>query len=282
VIGVPSNGMGWQTRPMRRRAALIAGLVALAVLAGACSGEAPPSTADADQLRTALLDAATTSSPTTTDDAARSTVRTRSGRVAPAQTLPAFEEREPAAGRAGNVPVTSTASALPTSPPESIAPEPTAPTTTAPVTTAAPTSAPAALPAVAPPGIVPGEPMIEIPALGLIRPLFEGIELETLDLGPGHWPGTALPGQPGNAVIAGHRVSHNADFRDIDRLVPGDEVVFTTYDGRFTYRVLRTEIVAPEAVWIIDQGTANTATLFACHPPGSIRERIVVHLEQIV
>ena len=64
--------------------------------------------------------------------------------------------------------------------------------------------------------------------------------------------------------------------------MPGDEVVFTTYDGRFTYRVLRTEIVAPEAMWIIDQGTAHTATLFACHPPGSIRERIVVHLEQLV
>ena len=288
VIGVPPGDNGWHTCSMRRTAALIGAFVALAVLAGACSGGDEPSTADADRLRTALLDAAHDADDATTTDVAdpSSTARTRAGRAGSIETLPAFEEREPAGRRAGTVPATSTASALPTSPPESTMPAPTTPATTTPatttpVTTAAPTIAPDTTPVTAPPGVGAGEPRIEIPALGLTRPLFEGIELDTLDLGPGHWPGTALPGQPGNAVIAGHRVSHNADFRDIDRLVPGDEVVFTTYDGRFTYRVLRTEIVAPEAMWIIDQGTANTATLFACHPPGSIRERIVVHLEQI-
>ena len=60
--------------------------------------------------------------------------------------------------------------------------------------------------------------------------------------------------------------------------VAGDEVVFGTADGRFTYRVDSTEVVLPDAVWIIDQTRAHTATLFACHPPHSTRERIVVHL----
>ena len=46
--------------------------------------------------------------------------------------------------------------------------------------------------------------------------------------GPGHWPGTALPGQLGNAVVAGHRTSHNRDFRNIDQLVPGDEIILST------------------------------------------------------
>jgi sortase A len=119
---------------------------------------------------------------------------------------------------------------------------------------------------------------IEIPRLGLQRPLQEGIRLSTLDRGPGHWPGTAMPGEVGNVVVAGHRVSHNADFRHVDQLASGDEVVFTTAAGRFTYLVESIRIVGPDALWIVDQGYEHTATLFACHPPGSVRERIVVHL----
>ncbi len=120
---------------------------------------------------------------------------------------------------------------------------------------------------------------IEIPRIGLARSLYEGIRLSTLDLGPGHWPGTAMPGQLGNMVVAGHRVSHNQDFHDLDQLVPGDEVIFTTQSGRHVYRVVSTEVVYPDALWIVDQSYARTATLFACHPPGSVSQRIVVHLE---
>jgi sortase A len=119
---------------------------------------------------------------------------------------------------------------------------------------------------------------IEIPAIGLSRPMFEGIRLATLNNGPGHWPGTAMPGEAGNVVIAGHRVSHNADFRHVDDLVAGDDVIMTTPAGRFDYKVVSTEIVKPDALWVVDQTPEATATLFACHPPGSVRERIVVHL----
>lgn len=119
---------------------------------------------------------------------------------------------------------------------------------------------------------------IEIPRLGLVRTISEGIRLSTLDRGPGHWPGTAMPGAVGNAVFAGHRVSHNEDFRDLDQLQPGDEVVMDGVFGRHVYRVVSIEIVAPDAMWIVDQTYERTATLFACHPPGSIAERIVVHL----
>jgi sortase A len=122
---------------------------------------------------------------------------------------------------------------------------------------------------------------IAIPALGLDAPLYEGIRLTTLDRGPGHWPGSAMPGQLGNSVIAGHRTSHAAHFRDVDDLVPGDIVTFRTVDGQFDYAVTSTEIVGPDALWIIDPSTTATATLFACHPPGSTRQRIVVHLELV-
>ena len=87
-----------------------------------------------------------------------------------------------------------------------------------------------------------------------------------------------MPGQVGNVVVAGHRTSHHAHFRHVNNLVPGDIVTFSTAAGVFDYAVTSTEIVAPTAMWIIDPSDTPTATLFACHPPGSTRQRIVVHL----
>ena len=120
---------------------------------------------------------------------------------------------------------------------------------------------------------------LEIPKLKVTEPLLEGISLNTLDRGPGHWPGTAMPGHIGNVVVGGHRTSHSRPFRHIDQLVPGDEVILTTLEGRFVYKVTSTKIVTPDAMWIVDQQPTFTATLFACHPVGSTRERIVVFLE---
>lgn len=120
---------------------------------------------------------------------------------------------------------------------------------------------------------------IAIPALGIDRPMFEGIRLPTFDLGPGHWPGSALPGQVGNVVVGGHRTEGHADFGDLDRLQPGDEVVFTdTAGSTVTYVVTATEIIDPFAAAIVHQTPAKTATLFACHPKGSTSQRIIVRL----
>jgi sortase A len=119
---------------------------------------------------------------------------------------------------------------------------------------------------------------IEIPKIGVSKSMFEGITLTTLDHGPGHWPGTAMPGHAGNVVIAGHRVSHDKPFRHLEQLEPGDDVILTTDEGRFVYKVTSTEVVYPDALWIADQTADSTATLFACHPAGSTRQRIVVHL----
>jgi sortase A len=70
-------------------------------------------------------------------------------------------------------------------------------------------------------------------------------------------------------------------FRDIDQLVPGDEIVFEDAGVRHVYRVTGTQIVDPYAVWIVDPTDTPTATLFACHPPGSTRERIVVFADLV-
>ena len=117
---------------------------------------------------------------------------------------------------------------------------------------------------------------IEIPTIMLDTTIYQGISEPTLDRGVGWWPGTALPGRVGNVVLAGHRTSHEKPFRYLDLLKPGDEITLTTSDGEFVYAVTRTEIVEPDDIWIIDQTNASTLTMFACHPPHSVTQRIVV------
>ena len=77
-----------------------------------------------------------------------------------------------------------------------------------------------------------------------------------------------MPGEFGNVVVAGHRVSHNEDFRNLDRLEPGDEVIFNTATGRHTYHVLGTEVVGPDAVWIVDRTLPEPETLFTVPSSG--------------
>lgn len=127
------------------------------------------------------------------------------------------------------------------------------------------------------------EPVIEmgrisIPKIGVDMTMYEGIRNTTLDYGPGHWPGSALPGQVGNVVVAGHRTSKHRVFHDVDELEPGDEIIFTADDGtEQVYAVREVEIVQPDAIWIVDPTDTPTVTLFACHPPGSTTQRIVVY-----
>ncbi|HVM08200.1 MAG TPA: class E sortase [Acidimicrobiales bacterium] len=129
---------------------------------------------------------------------------------------------------------------------------------------------------------------IEIPKIGLRHQVFHGITMRNIDRGPSHWPGTALPGEVGNSVFAGHRVTKTHPFRNIHQLVPGDEVFFTVNPATFgaegqpvrtRYVVTGHEIVPPTALRIVDPTPTATATLFACHPPGSARYRYVVRLE---
>lgn len=119
---------------------------------------------------------------------------------------------------------------------------------------------------------------IEIPRLGLDVPLNSGIEMKFINRGPSHWPGTAMPGEAGNVVVAGHRVTRTRPFRYIDTLQVGDEVIFTVDASRWVYRVTGHEVVDDQAMWITEQTPDATATLFACHPPGSAKFRWVTRL----
>lgn len=125
------------------------------------------------------------------------------------------------------------------------------------------------------------EARVRVPALELDQPMVEGVDLASLDLGIGHWPGTALPGQRGNMVLAGHRTTNGAPFRHLDKLAVGDEVSIDANGHAATYRVTGTEIVDPGQVEVARPTKDATATLFACHPPGSARQRIVVRLAKV-
>jgi sortase A len=119
---------------------------------------------------------------------------------------------------------------------------------------------------------------LEIPKIGLKTPIYHGITLRNIDLGPSHWPGTAMPGEVGNAVFAGHRVTHTHPFLHIDQLEPGDQVIFTVNGVRSVYSVTGHEIVKPDALWIADQTPTPTATIFGCHPPHYATYRYVVRM----
>jgi sortase A len=123
---------------------------------------------------------------------------------------------------------------------------------------------------------------VRIPAIGVDHEIFAGVDLSVLSEGPGHWVGTARPGGAGNMVLAGHRTTHGAPFGDIDKLQRGDLILF---DGRkgldIMYSVTETFVVTPEALWITYETGDSIATLFACHPKGSARQRIVVRAKLV-
>jgi LPXTG-site transpeptidase (sortase) family protein len=123
-----------------------------------------------------------------------------------------------------------------------------------------------------------GEPLgrIRIPEIGVDWIVVEGVSPTELKMGPGHYPGTAVPGQLGNAVISGHRTTYGAPFNRLDLLNPGDRFTVETVAGVQTYEVVSTSIVSPRDLWVTDQWEGSWLTMTTCNPKGSSRERLVV------
>ena len=173
---------------------------------------------------------------------------------------------------AAPVPVSATPAPVPSS------------TATAPL----PTPVPSAAPTVTPVELGSGFAVLRIPRLGdwNDRPpvVVEGVSTADLKKGPGHIPGTALPGQVGNVVLSGHRTTYGAPFERFDELQPGDAVVLETRDSWFTYTVTGTRIVRPTAIEVTypvpgQPGaipTEQLLTMTTCHPRFSARQRMVV------
>jgi sortase A len=169
---------------------------------------------------------------------------------------------------------------LSTSPPPSTteAPEP-------PTEASVPTTSPAPATTVpAPIEVREGDPIaiIEIPRIGVQKIVVAGVQPDDLKKGPGHYPFTPLPGQLGNAAIAGHRTTYGEPFRQLDELEPGDEIKMTTATGEvFVYRVTGSLVVSPSDSWVLDTVDPEkaTLTLTTCHPEFTARERLIVFSE---
>jgi sortase A len=149
---------------------------------------------------------------------------------------------------------------------------------------------------VPPPPPPPGDAvaMLRVPKIGIDDAVVQGVAVSDLRKGPGHYPETPLPGQFGNAAIAGHRTTYGAPFNRLDELAPGDEIEVTTVQGSYRYEVDEQRdadgnvsghlIVQPSQVEVLEPtpdptrpGTnLATLTLTTCNPKYSAAERLVV------
>jgi sortase A len=125
----------------------------------------------------------------------------------------------------------------------------------------------------------PGDALgrIEAPAMdGLNMVFVQGTDESSLELGPGHYPETAMPGQGKTIAIAGHRTTYLAPFRHIDSMKQGDKITLKMPYGIFVYAVQKTEIVDPTDVGIIHNTGYERLVLSACNPLYSATQRYIV------
>ncbi|HEX3539067.1 MAG TPA: class E sortase [Acidimicrobiales bacterium] len=118
---------------------------------------------------------------------------------------------------------------------------------------------------------------MSIPKIGLDKFVVEGVTDEALREGPGHYPGTPMPGEPGNVAIAGHRTTFGAPFFDLDKLATGDLIELKTRTGGdFFYKVAQTMVVKPSDVGVIAPTQDNRLTLTTCNPRFQATTRLIV------
>lgn len=152
-------------------------------------------------------------------------------------------------------------------------------------------------PAPVPEPVSVGEPLtrLHVPRFGRTFTVLEGVSQPVLARGPGHYPGTARPGEIGNVAIAGHRVGRGAPFDPADELRSCDPLVLETRDTWWVYRVLPLtggpacpgadpvdrpgrQVVAPtDRAVIAPAPGARLLTLTTCHPRFSARQRLIIH-----
>jgi sortase A len=155
---------------------------------------------------------------------------------------------------------------------------PTTTPTTRPGTPATATTTTTTQPSPPPPPTGDALARIQIPKIGLDDIVVNGIGVDDLRKGPGHYPFTPLPGQRGDSAIAGHRTTYGAPFGNLDQLSNGDEVLLRTVQGFFTYRVYAQLVVDPTDVSVLDPDPSRpaTITLTTCNPKYSAAQRLVI------
>ena len=122
---------------------------------------------------------------------------------------------------------------------------------------------------------------IEVPRLKLKAIVLQGDSEKLLRHSVGHLPETALPGEPGNVALAGHR---DGLFRPLRDILPGDTITLRTQEQEFQYLVEWTAVVPPTAVRVIQPTMEPALTLVTCFPfyyVGAAPERFIVRARNI-
>jgi sortase A len=124
-----------------------------------------------------------------------------------------------------------------------------------------------------------GQPIgdLRIPVIGINQVFVEGTNTPDLRKGPGHYTGTPMPGQNGNASVAGHRTTYGHPFYNLDGVKKGDKIVVTTLQGIFVYNTISSLVVSPSDTSVISNIPANWLTLTTCNPRFSASTRLIVH-----
>jgi sortase A len=127
-----------------------------------------------------------------------------------------------------------------------------------------------------------GQPVARLvmPSLGEDDIVFEGVDAVQLNGGPGHLPGSPLPGEAGNAVISAHRDRH---FRHLDRLQVGDTVLTDVGGVESVWRVVARRVV-PASAPALFATTDATLTLTTCWPVralGPAPDRLIVRATRV-
>jgi sortase A len=181
------------------------------------------------------------------------------------------------------VPASTSAPETTAPPTDTTAPGETTPGETAPPATEAPTTEP---PVLSLPPIAEGDAIgdLRIPRIGLDKSVVAGVSVPDLKKGPGHFPQTPMPGELGNASIAGHRTTYGGPFLQLDELEVGDEIVWVNlYAQEFVYRVTGSEIVKPSQGEVINTLDPNkaTLTLVTCDPVRTSKNRLIIYAELV-
>ncbi len=127
-----------------------------------------------------------------------------------------------------------------------------------------------------PPPSVEQARRIQIPAIGVDSPIFQGDDWEQLKKGVGQHIGSALPGSDGNLVLSAHNDIYGEIFRHLDKLSPGDEIVVSTERQSYTYVIRKIQVVDPTDVWVMAPTDYASTTLISCYPYQVNNKRIVI------
>ncbi len=131
---------------------------------------------------------------------------------------------------------------------------------------------------------------IGIPKIGIDQYVVEGVNVDDLRKGPGHYPTTQMPGHEGNSAIAGHRTTYGAPFGDLDQLHADDDIFVVTLQGKFHYKVTEQRVVDPSEISVLDPTLdpvrpghqLATLTLTTCNPKYSAAQRLIIKAKLVL